>query len=544
MEPSNSSSNLASHTYVAGEDELRLQESAQYLGLNTSRAPMTNVRIPGLSWYNYLQDNTVVAARMHSVGALGQDERIDNSGTIHIRTLQRRNNRNAIASSPKPNYGTLQNLFQPQVPDTVRTEEEEVVEVEMVEGGSLTAAVFGIIKGTIGPAILYLPHGFTQAGFAVAIASMLVATASFLYSAIRLLQCWKAEKTRMQKLDELRSFLINDGGAAPTPTLLTYPELARRALGSGAVFVRFGIASMQLGVCLTYFIFVPQNLVECTKDLFHVYVNPTVFLVLMLLIEIPLCWIRDIRKLMPTNVLATLLMAYGLACCLILAFWGVWHDPDSNMFERIMELPPLRSQWYLFVGTSFFVFEGSITLLVPLQEAVVRPADRDRFSQVNVQVTSWIVVFYVFFAVTCWASFGDSVRTALTASLPPGIGSTLAQLAYSVAVILTFPLQAFPALGVMISPHVAGPTRTIFATLTTCLLALVAYVAMDSLSNVVSLLGSLVGIPIALIFPPLMHNRLGVDMSPSTQWTNYVVASIGVFAMGATSYSTIVAWND
>lgn len=42
----------------------------------------------------------------------------------------------------------------------------------------------------------------------------------------------------------------------------------------------------------------------------------------------------------------------------------------------------------------------------------------------------------------------------------------------------------------------------------TILLAMVAYVSMNFLGNVVSLLGSLVGIPIALIYPPLMHNVL------------------------------------
>ena len=32
-------------------------------------------------------------------------------------------------------------------------------------GGDLTSAVLGIIKGMVGPAILYLPHGFAKAGF-------------------------------------------------------------------------------------------------------------------------------------------------------------------------------------------------------------------------------------------------------------------------------------------------------------------------------------------------------------------------------------------
>jgi proton-coupled amino acid transporter len=196
----------------------------------------------------------------------------------------------------------------------------------------------------------------------------------------------------------------------------------------------------------------------------------------------------------------------------------------------------------------FFVFEGSITLLVPLQEAVFAPSDKDRFPLVNVQVTTGIVMFYIFFAMTCWVSFGDSVKTALTASLPEGIMSTVVQFAYSVAVILTFPLQAFPALEVIFHPSneslpISPLKRNMISSIITILLGFTAYVAIDCLGNVVSLLGSLVGIPIALIFPPLMHNALAKKAGWLTKMMNYIVASLGMVAMGAASYSTIASWG-
>lgn len=198
----------------------------------------------------------------------------------------------------------------------------------------------------------------------------------------------------------------------------------------------------------------------------------------------------------------------------------------------------------------FFVFEGSITLLVPLQEAVFRKEDKEKFRVVNLQVTAGIVVFYIFFAVACWASFGSSVKTALTASLPPGTASTAVQFAYSIAVILSFPLQAFPALEVVFHPsdYSSKPSsmvwkRNIIASFITCFLGVVAYLAIDYLGNVVSLLGSLVGIPIALIYPPLMHNQLVKDGSSTTRLMNNCVAGLGFVAMGAASFTTINAWD-
>ncbi len=353
------------HTYIAGEDADRLQSTAESLGLLRARYPMANVRAAVSSMFH---DSTLESARMHSVGALGEDEHVDQHGTLHVRTLTRRK-RSRSAGGVIPQYGSLDSLFQSPVNENGRDDEEEEDEeiIDAVEGGSLTAAIFGIVKGTVGPAILYLPRGFSMAGYAVATVSMILATSSYLYSAIRLLQCWRVEKTKVEKLEEIRAFLVPRTGSsnslrrstpnspmdphAPPPHLLTYPELARRAFGRGAVFVQFGIAAMQFGVCLTYFIFVPQNLVESVRVLLGVQVDKVVFLILMVAVEIPLSWIRDIRKLTPTNILATFLIAYGLLSCLCIALASTLNS-DTNLLQRLQSLPPTKDTWFLFVGTS------------------------------------------------------------------------------------------------------------------------------------------------------------------------------------------------
>jgi hypothetical protein len=57
----------------------------------------------------------------------------------------------------------------------------------------------------------------------------------------------------------------------------------------------------------------------------------------------------------------------------------------------------------------------------------------------------------------------------------------------------------------------------------------------------VSILGSLFGIPLAPVFPPLMHNSLVKDLSPYRRYMNYCVVGIGLLAMGA---ATIVFWDN
>lgn len=183
---------------------------------------------------------------------------------------------------------------------------------------------------------------------------------------------------------------------------------------------------------------------------------------------------------------------------------------------------------------------------MPLQEAVFLEEDKKRFPLMNERVTSSIVALYICFALICWSAFGNSVKTALTASLPAGAFSTSVQLAYSIAVIFTFPLQAFPALEIVKGGKTDPSEATklnILASTYILGLGLVAFFAIDYLGNVVSLLGSLVGIPIALIYPPLMHNILVRDSLQRTRIKNYCVACIGVLAMGFTSYTTILSWD-
>jgi len=404
---------------------------------------------------------------------------------------------------------------------------------------------------------------------------MMFATFMYIFNAHRLLACWKVESDRnhqvVARLEQVRALLdpsssaaANDLQAEPatfTPTLLTYPELARRAFGSRySLLVDFGISSMQFGVCLTYLIFVPANMYGCVMALFGVAVPKYYFLLAMILIEIPLSWITDIRKLTTTNVIATILIAYGLCAVLIMATVQSLKEDDNELsFQRnLASLPALTDAWFLFIGTSFFMMEGSITLLVPLQEAVFLPEDKAKFPTINQTVTTWIVVFYIFFSFICVAGFGEGLQTALTASLKGSLASTV-QLAYAVAVVLTFPLQAFPAMEVT-RKAILGDIRTskgendqstkddstnrnILATSVTCLLGVIAFVAIDYLGNVVSILGSLFGIPLALVFPPLMHNILVKDSTQATKLVNYGVVVIGFFAMGAASFATIVSWD-
>jgi proton-coupled amino acid transporter len=447
-------------------------------------------------------------------------------------------------------------------------------------GGDLTSAVLGIVKGMVGPAILYLPHGFAASGWLVSVPLMVLSTAMFLHSASALLDSWRLVLRRERARCEadngegsalLKSSFQQQQQQPQQPIVLSYPELAYRALGwRGEACVKLGIALMQTGVCLTYLIFVPQNLHSSAVQLLgHTRFpsSPTLWLLVMVGIQIPLSFIRDIRKLTPTNLAANCLILYGLLTCLGFAMkesattqagptvaaeptWG----PARNAWSHFTHLTPFAPDWFLFIGTAVLLFEGSITLLVPLQEAVATEEQRERFPAVYRRTILSIVTFYFFFGITCWMAFGDTVRTVMTTSLPVGTLSTTVQLAYSIAVIFTFPLQNFPALEIVtrtLLPHHhhrrppkgCWMQRNWISSCLVMLLAVVAACTMESLDKVVSLMGSLLGCPIAFVFPAIIHNQLDASLSTSRRWTNRVVASLGVVAMVLASITTLMTWS-
>ena len=192
---------------------------------------------------------------------------------------------------------------------------------------------------------------------------------------------------------------------------------------------------------------------------------------------------------------------------------------------------------------------------MPLQEAVVLEEEREKFPSVYQRVILSIIGFYMFFGIINWAAYGHDVRTVLTTCLPAGVLATTVQLAYSVAVIFTFPLQNFPALEIAcrsISASVAKVTspssiftkRNVLSSILVCLLAVVAMCTMDSLDKVVSLMGSLLGCPIAFVFPPLIQLQLMKDdISSSRKAINYLVIFLGVVSMVLASTTTLLTWN-
>ena len=109
---------------------------------------------------------------------------------------------------------------------------------------------------------------------------------------------------------------------------------------------------------MTYLIFVPLNLHASIVHRFHWQASsPSFWLMVMVSIQVPLSWIRDIRRLTPTNLAANGCILYGLTVCLYYAVVSILSGPPddslwNNLCHHASSIRPFGPDWVLFIGTS------------------------------------------------------------------------------------------------------------------------------------------------------------------------------------------------
>lgn len=156
-------------------------------------------------------------------------------------------------------------------------------------------------------------------------------------------------------------------------------------------------------------------------------------------------------------------------------------------------------------------------------------------------------------------SLGSDVRTVLTTSLPDGNAATSVQLAYSIAVMFTYPLQNFPALEIACrsiansletlpccAPNNFWTQRNVISFFLIIGMAFIAVTTMESLDKVVSLMGGLLGCPIAFVFPPLIHHQLmskAGTLTPTRKFLDFLVSFLGLVATVLATVTTIITWK-
>lgn len=396
-------------------------------------------------------------------------------------------------------------------------------------------AYFLLLKAFVGTGVLFLPKAFYNGGLSFSI---------IVLSLFALLSWWCYLILVFTKVATKVS------GFAEIGLKLYGPWFQRLILSS--------IVISQIGFAAAYIVFTLENLRAFTANvsLYDVTdINIVWFILLQVVIIVPLSLIRDITKLSLLAVFANVFILTGLVTIVYFMLYQ-WLGVNHGHFGKNIEYLFNESEFSLFIGTAIFAFEG-IGLIIPIQESMIHP---NNFPRVLGQVILTIAVIMIMVGSLGYLTFGDKIKTVVLLNLPQDSPMVIiTQLLYSLAILLSTPLQLFPAIRLLESKMIFGSGKSspsvkwlknLFRTLFVVFIAYIAYIGGQNLDKFVSFVGCFACIPLVYMYPPILHlkscckihsgllekeqnNRFWLSLA------NYVLLVIGAISFVYTTYEIL-----
>ncbi|KAJ5532293.1 hypothetical protein N7494_008845 [Penicillium frequentans] len=385
---------------------------------------------------------------------------------------------------------------------------------------TVTGAVMLLLKSFVGTGILFLPRAFLNGG--LLFSSMVLLGVSLLsYYAFILLV-----NTRMKV----------DGSFGDIGGILYGKHMRRIILGS--------IVLSQLGFVAAYIVFVSQNLQAFVLAVSNCasFVDLKYLVLLQLVIFLPLSLIRDISKLGFTALIADAFILLGL---LYIYYYDASTLIGNGGISDVVAFNP--ATWSMFIGTAIFTYEG-IGLIIPIQESMREP---HRFAGVLAGVMVVITLIFLSAGALSYAAYGSATKTVILLNLPQDDKFVnVVQLLYSLAILLSTPLQLFPAIRIMenelftrsgkYNPYIKWK-KNAFRFFLVILCAIIGWAGADDLDKFVSLVGSFACVPLIYVYPPLLHLR-ACARTRRQVFADITLTVLGVIGCIYTTTLTIQNW--
>lgn len=395
-------------------------------------------------------------------------------------------------------------------------------------GGTATdgKAYFLLLKAFVGTGVLFLPKAFSNGGLVFSIVTLL---------AFGLLSFW---------CYLLLVYAKNAVGVS------SFADIGMRTYGPWLQRLILGLIILsQTGFVAAYIVFTGENIRAFvanvtgwdTRDIDILW-----FVLLQGAVLAPLAMIRDITKLSLLALLANIFIFFGLAAILLCTL--------KEFAEHQMQPGAGIHFWFnkdkvsVFVGVAIFAFEG-IGLIIPIQESMIYP---NHFPKVLFQVVLTISLIFVFIGSIGYLTFGEAIDTVILLNLPQDSAIViLVQLLYALAILLSTPIQMFPAIRLLelriFAPFQLGKTswlvkweknlvRCAFVAATSAL----AYYGGKDLDRLVSFVGCFTCIPLVYMYPPMLHLRTCCEGRRWVAFGDYMLIGLGAAALVYTTVDIIL----
>ncbi|KAI0649467.1 transmembrane amino acid transporter protein-domain-containing protein [Trametes meyenii] len=377
---------------------------------------------------------------------------------------------------------------------------------------TVTDAVLMLLKSFVGTGILFLGKAFFNGGILFSSAILTFIALISLYSFLLLV-----------KAKFVVSGSFGDIGGALYGPWMRYAILT-------------SITVSQIGFVSAYIIFVSENLqsfvlaiTNCAKHLGIQY-----FILLQMIIFLPLALIRNLAKLSTTALVADAFILAGL----IYIFGSEAAIMAKNGHAHV-ELFNAKD-WPLLIGTAVFSFEG-IGLVIPITDAMKEPR---KFPKVLTGVMLFLMVLFCGGGVMSYLTFGANVQTVVIVNLDTTSKFTQAvQFLYSLAILLSVPLQLFPAVRIMENgifersgkqSVLVKWQKNFFRFVVVAFCAALSYFGAADLDKFVSFVGSFACVPLCYVYPAMLHYKA----CARTRKEKLIDIALMVFGMIAAIYTT------
>ena len=264
------------------------------------------------------------------------------------------------------------------------------------------------------------------------------------------------------------------------------------------------IVLSQIGFVSAYIVFTSENLQAfiLAVSRCRTWIDIKYMVLMQLIVFLPLSLIRDISKLGGTALVADFFILLGL---IYLYYYDIFTIVSNHGVADIIQFNP--KDWTLFIGTAIFTFEG-IGLIIPIQSSMKRPGD---FPPVLAIVMVIITAVFISMGAISYAAYGSSTRTVVLLNLPQDDKFVNAvQFLYSLAILLSTPLQLFPAIRILETEIFSRSgkynayikwEKNVFRFCLVMLCAAIAWGGAGDLDKFVALVGSFACVPLVYVYP-------------------------------------------
>ena len=297
-----------------------------------------------------------------------------------------------------------------------------------------------LLKGYMGAGCLSLPWAFSQLGMT----GGFIATMAMAYWSSY--NCWTVVKLkrfieRSRPADETGSV----ASSVTTNTNITYPDVGEWAYGvKFQSYVTACVCVQQLAICTVFISFIGENLLAVFIRVGFTFLSTHFRVMTLALVGVmSLSFIPSLKTLAPVMAAGTilLLMTFVELGIIVNQEWS--NRPDTTPTVNPPQVP-------LALCAILYSYEG-ICLILPVESAMKDPRE---FKKVFSWAMAIVALILATFACVCVLTFGNVTSGSVTAFLlesyrnDPGITWWLmaANTTVSLSVLLTYPLQLFPAL--------------------------------------------------------------------------------------------------